>query len=225
MTQVFLVRHAQASLGADNYDQLSAHGHLQAQALGEHWRALGLSFDYVVYGTLLRHRQTLQGILQGLGLNEQDLPSHTRAGLNEYDSEAVIATAHFGELIRPTTPEGYKAHFRTLRAGLKLWMQAAAQPVGMPSYITFAQGVMQALNECRDLSAQRVLVISSGGPISTAIGEVLQLSHDDRIEMNLRLRNTAVNELLLTPKRMSIVSWNNLAHLEKPQYKDWVTYA
>ena len=59
MGQLYLVRHGQASLGADDYDQLSPLGARQAQRLGEHWRAQGLRFDAVFTGTLKRHRQTL----------------------------------------------------------------------------------------------------------------------------------------------------------------------
>jgi broad specificity phosphatase PhoE len=225
MTQVFLVRHAQASLGAANYDQLSERGHQQARALGEHWGALGLSFDLVVCGTLQRHRETMQGILGGMGVDAYNLPALNRPGLNEYESEAVIALAHPGELIRPTTPEGYKAHFRALRDGLKLWMNGEAQPKGMPSYSDFVGGMMTALTELRDHSAKRVLMISSGGPISTAIGEMLNLGADERIELNLRLRNTAVNELLVSPKRIHLISLNSVAHLETAEKQSWVTYA
>ena len=61
MGQLYLVRHGQASLGADDYDQLSALGAKQSQRLGEHWRAQGLQFDAVITGTLKRHAQTLHG--------------------------------------------------------------------------------------------------------------------------------------------------------------------
>ncbi len=57
-----------------------------------------------------------------------------RLGLNEYDSEAVIATIHPEKPQKPDTPELYRHHFRLLRAGLGAWMQARTAPVGMPSY-------------------------------------------------------------------------------------------
>ena len=66
MGSLYLVRHGQASFGADDYDQLSERGEAQAVRLGEYWRERGLSFDAVYAGTLKRHQQTLAGILQGL---------------------------------------------------------------------------------------------------------------------------------------------------------------
>lgn len=225
MAEIYLVRHAQASLGADNYDQLSVRGHEQARVLGEFWRELKLSFDLVICGTLHRHGQTLDGILHGMGDLAPQMPRVDWPGLNEYDSHAVIACAHPDLMAQTQTQEGYKAHFRALRDGLSLWMQAQAQPKGMPTYAEFVQGVRGALTHAQQSGAQRVLMISSGGPISTALGELMGLDVATRIELNLRLRNTAVNEIVMNPQRLSVVSFNQIAHLQTPAYLDWVTYA
>ena len=84
MGTLYLVRHGQASFGADDYDQLSERGQAQAVRLGEYWRERGLKFDAVYAGTLKRHQQTLAGIVQGL---QSAAPSvQSRPGLNEYDS-------------------------------------------------------------------------------------------------------------------------------------------
>ena len=67
MGTLYLVRHGQASFGAENYDQLSPVGHQQAVRLGQFWRERGQRFDAVITGTLQRHVQTLDGIVEGLG--------------------------------------------------------------------------------------------------------------------------------------------------------------
>ena len=222
MGQLYLVRHGQASLGADDYDQLSALGAQQSQRLGEHWRAQGLQFDAVITGTLKRHAQTLHGIQQGLGSHHEAL---LWPGLNEYDSEAVIRTVQKGPLTKPTTPEGYREHFRLLRDGLTQWMAGVVSPQGMPSYAEFAKGVTSALDHIRQQYAGNVLLVSSGGPIATAVAHVLRTSPETSIELNMRLRNTAVTELSFSPKRHSLLSFNSLPHLETPSHKDWVTFA
>ena len=66
MGTVHLVRHGQASFGADDYDQLSALGVRQCVRLGEYFRQRGRRFDAVLTGTLKRHAQSLAGIAQGL---------------------------------------------------------------------------------------------------------------------------------------------------------------
>ena len=88
MGTLYLVRHGQASFGAANYDQLSELGWRQSRRLGEHFLQQGRRFDAIMTGTLQRHAQTLEGIQQGLGTTQ---PSTQLPGLNEYDSEAVIA--------------------------------------------------------------------------------------------------------------------------------------
>jgi broad specificity phosphatase PhoE len=222
MGQLYLVRHGQASLGADDYDQLSALGAQQSQRLGEHWRAQGLQFDAVITGTLKRHAQTLHGIQQGLGRSHEAL---LWPGLNEYDSEAVIRTIQKGPLTKPTTPEGYREHFRLLRDGLTQWMAGVVSPQGMPSYVDFVQGVSSALDHVRQNHDGNVLLVSSGGPIATAVAQVLQLSPETSIELNLRIRNSAVSEFSFNPKRHSLISFNTITHLESPTHKGWITYA
>ena len=222
MGQLYLVRHGQASLGAANYDQLSPLGEQQSQRLGEHWRSQGLSFDAVITGSLQRHAQTLAGIQHSMGTQHEAL---TWPSLNEYDGEALIRAIQPGELVKPTTPEGYKHYFRLLRDGLTQWMAGVITPHGMPSYTDFVQGVTAALEHIRQHHTGHVLLISSGGPIATAVAHVLRVSPETSIELNMRLRNSAVSEFSFTPKRHSLIGFNSVAHLETLHHKDWVTFA
>jgi broad specificity phosphatase PhoE len=223
MGNLYLVRHGQASFGEDDYDKLSALGHQQSVRLGEYFAAKGIAFDAVVTGTLRRHTETFAGIAQGMGLQTEVLQW---PGLNEYDSEAVIATIHPHKLEKPTSPEMYRHHFRLLRDGLAQWMAGVVSPHGMPSYNDFVAGVTSALDHVRaQHHGKNVLVVSSGGPISTAVGHVLGTSAETTIELNLRIRNSSVTEFAFTPKRHMLVTYNTLPHLDDAQYKDWVTYA
>jgi broad specificity phosphatase PhoE len=222
MGHLYLVRHGQASLGAADYDQLSPLGAQQSQRLGEHWHAQGITFDAVITGTMKRHAQTLVGIQQGMKTQHAAL---MWPGLNEYDAEAVIRAIQPGELVKPTTPEGYKQYFRLLRDGLAQWMAGVVSPQGMPSYTEFVQGVTSALDHIRQHHQGNVLLVSSGGPIATAVAHVLHTSPETSIELNMRLRNSAVTEFSFTPKRHSLVSFNNVPHLETPSHKGWITFA
>jgi broad specificity phosphatase PhoE len=101
------------------------------------------------------------------------------------------------------------------------------QPQGMPTYPDFVKGITDVLDEVRsDYGAReeaRILIVSSGGPISTAVGHVLGTAAPTTIELNLRIRNTSIAEFAFTPKRHMLVTYNTLPHLEdKPE---WVTYA
>ena len=107
MGTLYLVRHGQASFGADDYDVLSDLGYRQALRLGEYFKYKGISFDAAFTGTLRRQVKTFDGICAGAGL---PLQATQLAGLNEYDSDAVIATIHPHKLEKATTPEMYRQH-------------------------------------------------------------------------------------------------------------------
>jgi broad specificity phosphatase PhoE len=218
-----MVRHGQASFGADDYDQLSELGRKQSIRLGEWFAHKGIAFDGLIAGTLRRHKQTLAGILEGMNHAGEHLEWD---GLNEYDPQALIATIHTGQLEKPTSPEMYRHHFRLLRDGLAKWMAGDTQPAGMPSYRQFVAGVAGALDHVRaNHYGQNVLMVTSGGPIATAVGHVLGTSPEATIELNLRIRNTAVTEFAFTPKRQMLVMYNAIPHLDDARYDSWVTYS
>ena len=228
MGQLYLIRHGQASFGAEDYDNLSELGHQQAERLGAYFKQKNLQFDAVITGTLRRHTQTWQGIAQGAGFAHEPLQM---PGLNEYDSHAVIATIHPGKLEKPDTPELYRHHFRLLKDGLTQWMNGVVSPVGMPSYVDFQQGVVDALDHVRKThtadkasgKSGNILIVSSGGPIATAVGHILGTTPEATIELNLRIRNCSITEFAFTPKRHMLVTYNTMPHLEA--LPDWVTYA
>jgi len=222
MGTLYLVRHGQASFGADDYDQLSELGHRQSVRLGEYFAERGLRFDGLIAGTLRRHKQTLAGILQGMNHAGEHL---SWEGLNEYDSEAVIASIHPDKLEKPSSPEMVRHHFRLLRDGLAQWMAGTTAPVGMPSYADFVAGVAGALDHVRaNHYGQNVLVVTSGGPIATAVGHVLGTKPEVTIDLNLRIRNTALTEFVFTPKRHMLAGFNAVPHLDAPAYRDWITF-
>ncbi len=226
MGTLYLVRHGQASLGAADYDQLSPLGRRQSQQLGQYFEQKNIHFEAALTGTLRRHVQTYDGILAGMPATAAPDTLVTWPGLNEYDSEALIACVpSIHPLPHPTTPDDFKQHFRLLRDGLKLWMQGDTSPAGMPSWVDFQNGVTSALDHVRTHCQGNVLLVSSGGPIATALSHVLNAPMATTIDLNLRIRNSAVSEVTFTRSRHALLTFNTLPHLDHPDRTDWVTYA
>jgi broad specificity phosphatase PhoE len=221
MGTLYLVRHGQASFGSADYDQLSDLGRRQCAQLGACLHGRGLQFDGVLRGTLVRHRQSLEAIASAL----PSLPAAIEwPGLNEYDPAAVVQTVHAGPLDAAATPEAYRQHFRLLREGLAQWMAGQVQPQGMPTWPDFVTGVSSALDHVRTRFSGNVLLVSSGGPIATAVAHVLGAPPSAVIELNLRIRNSALTEFAFTPKRQVLLSFNTLPHLDHPDRAGWMTY-
>ena len=229
MGTLYLVRHGQASFGAADYDKLSELGQKQSARLGDYFGQKGLRFDAVLTGTLRRQMQTCTAILEGMESRFTAGPPQGATlqwpGLNEFDSEAVIAAVYPHKLEKPDTPELYRHHFRLLRDGLTQWMNGVVSPKGMPSYREFRLGVTSALDHIRKNYESNVLIVSSGGPIATAVGHVLGTTPETTIELNMRIRNSAVTEFAFNPKRHTLVTFNTLPHLEHADHASWITHA
>ena len=224
MGTLYLVRHGQASFGSSDYDRLSELGTRQCLELGRWFRGRGVAFEAVLRGTLRRHEQSLQALQDGFGALPAALPW---PGLNEYDPEALVRAVH--PALKPAADahgaESYRTHFRLLREGLAAWIEGRSRPQGMPAWPDFVAGVRGALDHVRTQHQGDVLVVTSGGPIATAVSQVLGAPAQTMIELNLRIRNSSLTEFAYTPKRHMLVSYNHLPHLDAPERREWVTYA
>jgi broad specificity phosphatase PhoE len=120
MAELYLVRHGQASFGAENYDELSPSGRTQSLWLGEYFAQAKVRFDRVVIGTMQRHRQTADGILSAMGDPQVEIAQD--AGLNEYDFQALFAALGDQGLPQGLSATSSKKDFyKGLRHVLQLW--------------------------------------------------------------------------------------------------------
>lgn len=222
MAELVLVRHAQAAFGTDDYDRLTELGHRQARWLGEYFTELGIEFDRVVTGTLRRHRETLAGIAEALA----GLPAaEALPGLDEYHAD-VLLKAHLGErgLPLPEHAADRRGHFRVLREALYAWVDGRLRADAHLPFDEFEAGVRQSLEAARH-GAERVLVVSSGGPISTALGAVLGVAPRTVVDLNLQTRNTGVSEMRAGVRRSHCVSFNAVPHLDRHGRREAITYS
>lgn len=220
MAELVLVRHAQASFGADDYDRLSELGWRQARWLGEHFAERKLSFDRIVRGTLRRHEETLAGICEAMAI-EPACEAH--AGLNEYDSAALLL-AHTGCAQMPQGGER-REHFRVLREALYAWAEGTLAVAPHADFVSFRSKVLSVLAALRASGARRVLVVTSGGPISTMLAEVLGMPARGVVDLNLRTRNTGISELHFNERAIHCVSFNAVPHLDRPDRPGALTYS
>jgi broad specificity phosphatase PhoE len=220
MTELVLVRHAQASFGADDYDRLSELGWRQSRWLGEYFAERGASFDSVLRGSLRRHAETLAGIAEGLG---RDLDAGEDPRLNEYDSHALLRAHLDGEPMPKSADR--REHFRILREAMYAWTDGTLAGNLHEPFAEFRNRVLGALADLRAGGAKRVLVVSSGGPISTILAEVLGMPQRGVVDLNLQTRNTGISELQAGARRIQCVSFNNVPHLDRPDRAGALTYS
>ena len=171
-----------------------------------------------------RHTETLAGIAEGMG---RELGGAVDARLNEYDSHSLLA-AHLKGGSMPQSDDR-REHFRILREAMYLWCDGTllGKPGGAPfgPFGEFRGRVLAALAEARASKAKRVLVVSSGGPISTILAEVLGMPPRGVVDLNLQTRNTGITELQAGTSRIHCVSFNNVPHLDRPDRAGALTYS
>lgn len=231
MSEIYFVRHGQASLGAKNYDKLSALGWQQARWLGEHFREQGLNFDRVVVGDMRRHQETMQGIGEGMGL---DLEPVIDPRLNEFRFFPVLRL--YQMTYQPDSPPLTSAadFFAMLRVVMEAWIAGEMDEVlaredrtngtTTESWAQFNQRVVDALTAARSSqSGGKILIVSSGGPKSLVMRHALNLSDDATIELMLQIRNTSTTRLLSTPDRLALQTFNVLSHMERPDRRHAIT--
>ena len=222
MSRILLVRHGQASFGADDYDNLSPTGHEQSRVLGAALAARGMSADVVVAGEMKRHAQTAAGVLEGAGWSAGvDVDD----GWNEFDHLQVLAVHD-----QPTTVEGETekvAFQRWFEEATLRWTSGDHDEHYDESFSAFTSRVSTALGRLVDgLPAKgTAVVLTSGGPIAWAAASLL--ADDDRARTDLWLRlnpvsiNSGVSTVVCGARGTTLVSFNAHDHLTSP---DLLTY-
>ncbi len=186
MGAIYVVRHAQASFGTEDYDRLTETGFAQARLLGAYFALRNIRFDAVYTGTLRRHAETAQGILDGYAEYGDGPPLVRLPALDEYNPEALMSAHTDAVPAPPVAAAGrdiaaVREHFRLLKQALLAWADDRTQPAGMPSFRTFQDGAVAAIVDARSrFAGGSVLVVSSGGPYRRHRGGRTQGAAADR---------------------------------------------
>lgn len=216
MTTIYLVRHGQASFGAESYDKLSPNGELQAQVLGRYFKDILKEAPYVVVGSMHRHQQTAN-----LALTESFPESTiiTNAAWNEFNHQQVFAQyePRFNQphllkqdVEKELNPRAYLS--KIFEGAIGRWTGGEFHHEYDESWPEFKDRVEAALqNLCNELAKTKpryAVVFTSGGVISVAAGKMLQLSPDKTFALNWAIANGSFTTLRLVGNEPQLLSLN-----------------
>lgn len=225
MAELYLVRHGQASFGEGEYDVLSDLGAQQSRWLGEYFTERYIGFDRVFTGSLRRQRETAHAIARGMGA-EFDLEEHP--GLNEYDFGALLEALLAGTDSNEPDPllSDQKTFYRTLKKALNAWLDGDLQGPLPETWAQYSARVSDALRAIQATATKnaKVLVVSSGGPISYMVAKITQAPERQAIEFNLQLYNTGISKFFFTTERMMMSGFNAIPHLDAPGRLQAISY-
>ncbi|MBY6188368.1 histidine phosphatase family protein [Marinobacter hydrocarbonoclasticus] len=225
MSAIYLIRHGQASAGADDYDQLSSLGQQQATALGEDLARRGVRPAAVIAGALKRHQQTAAHCLQGAGL---EMAWQTLPQWNEYDHRSILRTYnpdyHEISALRQAMsqqPEPMAFMKAELKAAFDRWLSGQYDADYEESALAFRARVQGALAQLPSPDAGPIWVFTSGGPITVVTQTLLGLEPKGLLSVNARLVNAGITKLVPGRGGLGLATLNE--HVAFEGRPEWIT--
>lgn len=234
MSTFYLIRHGQASFGAEQYDQLSELGMRQCALLGEWWRNCGLPVHRIVVGQMQRHRQSAEAFWQGYGGPPELSSGHWQVdtGLNEFDHEQVLHAA-FPELAEPNAlsrivaaTDNPRATFQRLfEQALSRWMHGQHDVDYAESWPAFKARITALLDRfATEPANSHAVLFTSGGPISGICQQLMAMPDSHVMNLLAIIMNSSISKVVNRNNRLQLISINGVPHLESKADRSLISY-
>lgn len=232
MTTIYLIRHGQASFGAESYDKLSPNGELQAILLGQYFNQILKEAPYVVAGSMQRHQQTAT---LALAQCFPEVEFETDQAWNEFNHQQVFAQyePRFNQphllkqdVENEINPRAYLA--KIFEGAIGRWTGGEYHHEYDESWPHFKNRVESALqNLCEELAKTKpryAVVFTSGGVISVVAGKLLELNPNRTFALNWAITNASMTTLRLVGNEPQLLSLNehHFIKAENSQLLTWI---
>ncbi|ELS42989.1 histidine phosphatase family protein [Pseudomonas syringae] len=235
MGSIYLIRHGQASFGAENYDVLSPMGIRQSQVLGAYLAEQGLSFDRCVSGELMRQKDTAQYVLgqyTEAGLDTPDV--QLDSAFDEFDAEGVIRALipamleeepQALDILRDAAanPAGFQRLFNLIT---RRWLSGNHDTPGLQSWQAFVTRVEAGLKRILQAAGphERIAVFTSGGTITALLHLITGMPASKALELHWHIVNTSLHQLKFKGNDVTLASFNGYTHLQLLKAPELITY-
>ena len=222
MGVVLLVRHGQASFGADDYDVLSETGWEQSRLLGAWLAERKVVPDLLLRGGMRRHRETVEGMVDTAGW---DTPVEVDAGWDEFDHLGVVAAYARTEGLEGAGMQGVdrREFQRIFEQATARWTGGghdADYPESWPAFVTRVRAALERACAAAGPGGT-VVAVSSGGPIAAACAALVDPDGEDpaataRIwsRFNTVTVNSSVTRVVVGSTGARLLTFNEHSHLE-----------
>lgn len=219
MTEIFLIRHGQASFGEQNYDRLSPLGIRQSERLGEWLAESGIQFDAVYSGERERQRDTATIALARSSHSHTDLL--VDPAFNELDADKLLQHAIPHMILREPSLAAMLLDLKANRDMFRRvferivdeWVAGGWDSAGIGRWEAFRARVVAGISALpsRHPEGARIAVFTSGGPITAT----LQTLGDDVAQgLDWGIANTSITRLKRQEDgRLLLVARREIPHL------------
>jgi broad specificity phosphatase PhoE len=215
MPTVLLIRHGQASFGAEDYDVLSATGERQAAITAAALARRGYEPSQVVSGSMRRQIDTAAAVA---------CPASTiDPRWDEFDPDDVL-THHSESAVRmdgsdagdgePLTSKRFQA---ILEPALAAWIETAEASPARQSWPQFSGAGTEALAALgKELGrGETAVVVTSGGTIAALVGGILGAPALVFGALNRVVVNAGVTKVVIGAGGVNLIGFNDHSHLEE----------
>ena len=235
MGALLLVRHGQASFGADDYDVLSAVGEEQAGDVG---RLLASRPEMpVVHGSLVRQRRTAELAARAAGWGGSAVVD---AGWDELDTtflfgepsarrDGVLDPAAFQRAFEERTDRWLSGAHAGPDVGDDDPGRGAGATAGgaegapyaetWPAFRARCDAALEALAKIASEADGSACVVTSGGPIAAVVTRLLDADGPTYRRLLPVVANASVTTIVTGRRRLTLVSFNEHAHLATLTYR------
>lgn len=220
MATIYLIRHGQASFGAENYDQLSELGQRQATVTGEYLRDCGITLDAAYSGDLSRQRETTS---LALASQPNAVPHHIDARFNEVDNdgqlkyllpEVLKINPAIAALVEKGLSES-KDYQKVIDAVFNYWVSPQCNEPAIQSWESYSSDAQAALQAVMDTegSGKTIGVFASGGTIATLVAQILGLPGEGTYQLYEPIMNCSVTQIFYNGPKVSLSYFNDSSFL------------
>tara|TARA_B100000427_G_scaffold146226_1_gene121583 strand:+ start:2721 stop:3413 length:693 start_codon:yes stop_codon:yes gene_type:complete len=217
-----LIRHGQASFGADDYDNLSPKGIEQSVALGKALSQKESKFDYVIVGPHRRHIQTFEGIKKGYKfadlpdpfIDERFAENQLMEIAQHFIPQILNSNKTTNEIFHEIPKEERHDKFLKLfHIVAKKWMneELDLSEHNFEGFSVFRARIANTLKTIQDKMTDKpdIMVVTSGGAISGFYAEATNCSQEEIMKLNFGLKNVSISEFVVTTERFTLKAFNS----------------
>jgi len=220
MSFAYLIRHAQASAHAEDYDQLSSLGYEQSKLLHQHLLSQPRPIDHVWVGPRKRHRQTYETVRQSTWPEAEH-----KSWLDEFPAHEImdkgIETLRGTEwqpdidLIEASVGTGGESYLRILQYLCDLWIEDALFLEDVETCSSYKARIQAGLQELQHIldRGESVIIFSSAGLICSTLGVAMQA--DDKLSLRnaWSIYNASIQILRSFQQQYMMVGFNWIHHI------------
>jgi broad specificity phosphatase PhoE len=221
MASIYVIRHGQASFGADDYDKLSDLGCRQAEVLGHYLRDCNIHFDAVYSGDLKRQRKTCElAIASQPGAVAHQIDPRFNEIKNDEQLETLVpevlkTNAALQALVEKGLSES-KDYQKMIEAVFNHWVSPECTATGIQSWQDYSGGVYAALQQVMETEGggKTVGIFTSGGTIATIVAKVLGASAEQTYQFYEPVINCSITRLFYSANKVSLSYFNDHSFLD-----------